>query len=84
MPIAGAPHMVAEEDVRALINDPLCVLADEPTGNLDSHAAEKVLATMLELNKSLGTSLLVVTHDKQIASKMDKQLYLQDGCYSES
>jgi len=69
--------------VRALINDPLCVLADEPTGNLDSHAAEKVLATMLELNKSLGTSMLVVTHDKHIASQMDKQLYLQDGCYSE-
>lgn len=65
--------------VRALINQPVCVLADEPTGNLDQKTAEKVFATFVELNQALNTSLIVVTHDMQIAKRMNRILHLDDG-----
>ena len=64
---------------RALITNPLCVLADEPTGNLDQENADKVLTLMLELNKDLNTSLIIVTHDHVIAKQMDTLLYLRKG-----
>lgn len=66
--------------VRALINKPVCVLADEPTGNLDQKTAEKVFATFVELNQALNTSLIIVTHDMQIAKRMNRILHLDDGC----
>ncbi|MBY4675270.1 lipoprotein-releasing ABC transporter ATP-binding protein LolD [Marinobacterium arenosum] len=65
---------------RALINQPSCVLMDEPTGNLDQHTAQEVQALMHRLNEQFGIAFLVVTHDLELARQMDRLYVLEEGC----
>ncbi len=64
---------------RALVNDPAIILADEPTGALDTHSGKEVMEIMLKLNKERGTTLIFVTHDPNLASQTQRIIHLRDG-----
>lgn len=64
---------------RALVHNPACVLMDEPTGNLDRNTAHTIQKLMLELKEKITASFIIVTHDQELADKMNRQLVLQDG-----
>jgi ABC-type lipoprotein export system ATPase subunit len=64
---------------RALANNPALLLADEPTGNLDSQSGAEVVALMRELNRGLGTTIIIVTHDPSVARRADRILLMRDG-----
>lgn len=64
---------------RALINNPEIIFADEPTGNLDTATGEKIEQLLLDLNKNKGISLIIVTHDSDLAARCDRQIYIKDG-----
>ncbi len=64
---------------RALINNPAIILADEPTGNLDTASGDEIMSLLLELNRSQGTTVLIVTHDPEVADQAERIIYLRDG-----
>lgn len=64
---------------RALVTEPACIMADEPTGNLDEKTADQVFELILELNQSLGTSLIMVTHNMELSRRVDRVLELKEG-----
>ncbi len=64
---------------RALVMDPPILLADEPTGNLDTHTAEHIDALLLQMNRERGTALVVVTHNERLARRLGRQVHLEEG-----
>jgi putative ABC transport system ATP-binding protein len=69
---------------RALVNDPAIVMADEPTGNLDSNSGDEIMELLLKLNQERGTTLIIVTHDPEIAEQTQRVVQIRDGVVAEN
>jgi putative ABC transport system ATP-binding protein len=67
---------------RALVNNPAIVMADEPTGNLDTKSGDEIMDVMLELNKERGTTLIIITHDPEVAERTERVINIRDGVVS--
>jgi putative ABC transport system ATP-binding protein len=68
---------------RALVNDPAILLADEPTGNLDTRSGEEIMHLLLNLNQERGTTLIIVTHDSDVAAQTQRSIHIRDGVVAE-
>ena len=68
---------------RALVNNPAIIMADEPTGNLDTQSGEEIMTLLKNLNKDRGTTLIIVTHDPEIAELTDRVISIRDGRIAE-
>jgi putative ABC transport system ATP-binding protein len=69
---------------RALVNDPAIVMADEPTGNLDSKSGDEIMELLMKLNQEKGTTLIIVTHDPEIAAQTQRVIHIRDGVVSDA
>ena len=64
---------------RAIVNNPSIIMADEPTGNLDSKVGQEIMNLLLSLNRDLGTTLIIITHDRKVAEQTQRVIRLKDG-----
>jgi putative ABC transport system ATP-binding protein len=64
---------------RAIVNNPAIIMADEPTGNLDSRVGQEIMDLLLKLNQERGTTLLIVTHDPKVAAQAQRTIHIKDG-----
>ena len=69
---------------RALVNDPAIILADEPTGNLDTKSGDEIMEILLSLNKERGTTLIIVSHDPDVAAQTQRIIHIRDGVVEDS
>ena len=69
---------------RALVNEPAIVMADEPTGNLDSKSGDEIMELLMKLNQEKGTTLIIVTHDPEIAEHTQRVIHIRDGVVSDA